>query len=198
MDQVLLAFRWYLVVQGFGFVALPVCLRVFRHLPDAGYGVSKPLGLLLSGWIFWILTSLGWIRNTEGGILVAQIALLAAGVALHLAKRSTDNPGTRSRTRFPWHSAIAVEVVFALGFVSWCLVRANMPRIQTAGGEKWMEIAFLQAILRSTRFPPHDPWLSGFAISYYYFGYVIVAMIARLAAVQASIAFNLAIATLLD
>jgi YYY domain-containing protein len=196
MDQVLLAFRWYLVVQGFGFVALPVSLRVFRHLPDAGYGVSKPLGLLLSGWIFWILTSLGWTRNTEGGIIVAQVALLAAGVALHLAKQSINDPGTRSRTQFPWHSAIAVEVVFALGFVSWCLVRAHMPRIQTAGGEKWMEIAFLQAILRSTSFPPHDPWLSGFAISYYYFGYVIVAMIARLAAVQASIAFNLAIATL--
>jgi uncharacterized membrane protein len=71
-----------------------------------------------------------------------------------------------------------------------------MPRIETAGGEKWMEIAFLNSILRSDTFPPHDPWLSGFAISYYYFGYVIIAMLARLAAVPPPIAFNLGIATL--
>ncbi len=44
-----------------------------------------------------------------------------------------------------------------------------------------MELAFINAILRSPAFPPHDPWLSGYAISYYYFGYVLVAMIARLA-----------------
>jgi uncharacterized membrane protein len=71
-----------------------------------------------------------------------------------------------------------------------------MPRIQTAGGEKWMETAFLRAILRSPTFPPHDPWLSGFAISYYYFGYVIIAMVTKLAAAPPAIAFNLGVPTL--
>jgi uncharacterized membrane protein len=71
-----------------------------------------------------------------------------------------------------------------------------MPRIQTAGGEKWMEIAFLRAILRAETFPPHDPWLSGYAISYYYFGYVLLAMIVRMAATPPSVAFNLGIASL--
>jgi YYY domain-containing protein len=71
-----------------------------------------------------------------------------------------------------------------------------MPRIETSGGEKWMEIAFINAVLRAPRFPPHDPWLSGFAISYYYLGYVIMAMVIRLAAVPATVGFNLGIATL--
>ena len=45
-----------------------------------------------------------------------------------------------------------------------------------------MEIAFINGILQSDHFPPQDPWLSGFGISYYYFGYVMMSMATRLAA----------------
>jgi uncharacterized membrane protein len=62
--------------------------------------------------------------------------------------------------------------------------------------EKPMEFAFLNAFLRSDTFPPHDPWLSGFAISYYYFGYLMMAMLARLSGVPSAVAFNLAITLL--
>jgi uncharacterized membrane protein len=59
-----------------------------------------------------------------------------------------------------------------------------------------MEFAFLNAIGRSPTFPPVDPWLSGYAISYYYFGYVMVSLVARLAIVAEPAAFNLGIAWL--
>ncbi|HET92366.1 MAG TPA: hypothetical protein ENN99_16750 [Chloroflexi bacterium] len=189
MAQALLALRWYLVVQFFGLTTLPLCLRLFRWLPDRGYTVSKPLGLLLTGWLFWLLTTFGWTRNTAGGILVAAALLVGTGVLLWWRD---GLPGAPSRELIQ-----AAELIFLLAFVVGCGVRANMPRIETAGGEKWMEIAFLRAILRAPTFPPHDPWLSGFAISYYYFGYLMIAMVTRLAAVPPSIAFNLAIATLL-
>jgi len=195
MSQALLALRWYLIVQAFGLAALPLCLRLFRHLPDHGYGISKPLGLLLTGWAFWLLTTLGWLHNTVGSVLVVM-ALLAT-IGLLLRYQASGNQQSASSVEYPASSIVlTTELLFALAFVAWCLVRAHMPRIQTAGGEKWMEIAFLRAILRSNVFPPHDPWLSGFAISYYYFGYVIVAMITRLAAVPPPIAFNLGIVTL--
>jgi YYY domain-containing protein len=190
--QSVLALRWYLIVQAFGLAALPLCLRLFRHLPDRGYGVSKPLGLLLSGWAFWLLATLGWVRNTAGGILVSLCTVAVAGLILYLTSRSANPPVDE----LSWRTILATEIVFTLSFAVWCIVRAHMPRIETSGGEKWMEIAFLRAILRSDTFPPHDPWLSGFAISYYYFGYVIMAMVTRLAGVLPSIAFNLGIATL--
>ena len=218
MSQILLAFRWYLVVQVFGLAALPLGLRLFRYLPDRGYGVSKPLGLLLAGWAFWLLTTFGWTHNTAGGILVALALLAVAGVAVgrRMEKKewrmengewrmengewrmeNGESPfAIRHSPCVDWRTVLVTEAVFLLAFASWCAVRASMPRIETAGGEKWMEIGFLRAILRSETFPPHDPWLSGFAISYYYFGYVIVAMLTRLAAVPPSIAFNLGIATL--
>jgi YYY domain-containing protein len=193
VPQVVLALRWYLVVQAFGLAAAPLCLRLFRHLPDRGYGVSKPLGLLLAGWLFWLLTTLGWLHNTAGGVLFALFVVALTGLALYLSNRPANQLTNRP---IPWRTILFAELVFALAFAAWCVVRAYMPRIETAGGEKWMEIAFLRAILRSDAFPPHDPWLSGFAISYYYFGYVIVAMVTRLAAVPPSIAFNLGIAML--
>ena len=57
-----------------------------------------------------------------------------------------------------------------------------------------MELAFINAILRSPAMPPHDPWLSGYSISYYYFGYVMVAMLANVSGAVAGIAFNLGLA----
>ncbi len=57
-----------------------------------------------------------------------------------------------------------------------------------------MELAFINAILHSPTFPPNDPWLSGYSISYYYFGYVIVAMIIKLSGVISGVGFNLAVA----
>ena len=57
-----------------------------------------------------------------------------------------------------------------------------------------MEFAFLNAVMTSETMPPRDPWLSGYNISYYYFGYVMMGMVATMTGVQASVAFNLAVA----
>jgi len=89
-----------------------------------------------------------------------------------------------------------VELLFALALLGWVIFKSYNPNLETAGGEKWMEIAFINATLRSDGFPPQDPWLSGFGISYYYFGYVLMAMVARLSGLRAAVAFNLFIPTL--
>lgn len=193
MGEVLLALRWYLILHLFGLAALPLCLWLFRRLPDQGYGFARQLGLLVGGWLFWLLTTLGWTHNTAGGILTALALLFLAGLLLHAFAKAPSPVPSRLPPR---QIIISTELLFVLSFALWCLVRAYMPRIETGGGEKWMEIAFLRAVLRSVTFPPYDPWLSGFAISYYYFGYVMMAMVTRLAAIPPSIAFNLGIATL--
>jgi YYY domain-containing protein len=187
--ELLFAFRWFLVLQLFGLAALPLTLSLLRYLPGRGYAFARPLGLLLGGWVFWCLGTLGWLPNTPGAVLVALALLLAAGVALWMRS-------PRAGASLSWRHVLVVEALLLAAFVGWCLVRAHMPRIETAGGEKWMEIAFLNAVLRAPRFPPQDPWLSGFAISYYYFGYVIVAMLVHLSAVPSTIGFNLGVATL--
>lgn len=189
MNEAVFALRWYLVLQLFGLAGLPLALRLFRHLPGRGYAFARPFGLLVGGWLLWLLSTFGWLPNTSGGILAALALLASGGIAWWL--RSDGH------ARLPsWRHVVAVEGVLLVGFAGWSIVRAHMPWIETAGGEKWMEIAFLNAVLRSPRFPPHDPWLSGFAISYYYFGYVLVGTLIRLSGVPATVGFNLGIATL--
>ena len=86
-------------------------------------------------------------------------------------------------------SILTIELLFFVLFVFWTLIRGMNPEV--AYTEKPMELAFINSILRSPAFPPQDPWLSGYAISYYYFGYVLIAMLTRVTGVASAIAFNL-------
>jgi hypothetical protein len=78
-------------------------------------------------------------------------------------------PGCASRARWDRRQA-----VFAIALFGWALPRHN-PQISAT--EKPMEFAFLNSILRDPALPPADPWLAGYDISYYYFGYVLMAML---------------------
>ena len=84
---------------------------------------------------------------------------------------------------------VTTEILFLLAFAFMAFVRAANP--EATGTEKPMELAFINAILRSPTFPPNDPWMSGYSISYYHFGYIMTAMLARLTGVSGNLAFNL-------
>jgi len=181
---------WWFVLQVLGLVALPIALRLFRHLPDRGYAFAKPLGLLLTGYLLWIGASFGFLSNTRTAMWFAM--LLVGLVSAWLWRR--DGEEMASSLRENWRAILATEIVFAVFFVGWAFVRAHNPAIDST--EKPMEIAFLNAILGSEGFPPYDPWMSGFGISYYYMGYLLVAVLTRLSGVIPTVGFNLAISSL--
>ncbi|MDP9374636.1 MAG: DUF2298 domain-containing protein [Chloroflexota bacterium] len=97
--------------------------------------------------------------------------------------------------RASWRYVLAAEALFIAAFLGYAWLRGYSPQIG-GPGEKPMEIGFLSAATRGTVMPPPDPWLSGHRINYYYLGYAIVAAVAKLTAIPASIAFNLGLATL--
>ena len=59
-----------------------------------------------------------------------------------------------------------------------------------------MDFAYFNAILKSTSFPPYDPWFAGGYINYYYYGYVIVGTPVKLLGIIPSIAYNFILPTL--
>ena len=190
-SDVLAALRWWLVLMVLGTAVTPLAFVIFRRLPDRGYAFTKMLGLLLVSYLFWITGSLGILGNNLGGILVSLLLVVALSTWLY---QREGNSELRQWLRHNRSQILITELVFALLFALWVWVRAQNPAI--AATEKPMEFAFLNSIGRSPSFPPLDPWLSGFAISYYYFGYVMTSIITRLAAVAEPIAFNLGIAWL--
>jgi len=88
------------------------------------------------------------------------------------------------------------ETLFTLAFLVFIIIRAYSPDIYWTGGEKLMDMSFINMILRSTSFPPVDPWLSGEPMQYYYFGYLVAANLIKLSNVLPSIGFNLGVATM--
>jgi YYY domain-containing protein len=179
-------FLWYLWMQAFAFAGWLVARPWLSNLPDRGYGISKALGILLGGFAYWLIVTLGLSPNGPGAVLFALILVALAGLGLRYVKRQTSNVN-----RPPSSALIATELLFALAFLACAVYRAYNPDIIEAGGEKFMESMYLNAIARSPSFPPNDAWLSGFSISYYYFGYIIMAMLKVISGVKSAIAFNL-------
>jgi len=192
MNEVLAVFLWWLIIEILGLIALPLTVRLFRHLPDRGYALAKPLGLLSVSYVLWIGATFGLLHNNVGGIVFSILAVGAFSWWFYTRGKKDGNLLALLRERS--RAIVASEVLFTLAFGLWAIYRAYNPEI--AGTEKPMEFGFLNAILRSETFPPHDPWLSGFAISYYYFGYLMMAVLTKLSGVPSNIAFNLAIALL--
>ena len=199
-SDIFAAVKWWAVLSILGLAALPLTMQLLGRLPDKGYAFSKMVGLLIVSYIFWLLGSLGVLGNNLGSIIFALIFLVVlSGLALRNQRKKTaenpeQSPSFRSWLRDHWGYVITAELVFLLVFAIWVAIRAQNPMISAT--EKPMEFAFLNSVGRSQSFPPLDPWLSGFAISYYYFGYIMTSVITRLAFVPEFIGFNLAVAWL--
>jgi YYY domain-containing protein len=197
-SEIMAAARWWLVLFILGLAALPLAYTLLARLPDRGYAFTKMLGLLLVTYLFWLLGSLGFLANSLGGILFALGLVTAVSLIVYLQARpgslAAGEPTLSQWLRRHGRYVLLTELVFAAIFVLWVWARSQNPAILHT--EKPMEFAFLNGVSRSPLFPPLDPWLSGYAISYYYFGYVMTSVLARLAAVPEAIAFNLAVAWL--
>ena len=153
---------WWLWITLAGAAALPLSLALLGGLPDKGYTLARPIGMLLVTTVYWLLGSYGFLENTSGGIALSWFLVLIASIVIY--RRSET--GTRlavfwrdSRMQF-----LAAELLFIALFFAWALYRAHQNDI--LGTEKPMELAFLSATQRSASFPPADPWMSGYAISY--------------------------------
>lgn len=186
MSDALGMLSWYLVISLVGIGALPLAYRFFNRLPGRGLTLARPLGLLIWAYLFWLFNSLGILQNDPGGQIAAFAGLLLISyLTTRGGKFNEMRAWLKAARRDIWIS----EALFLVFFIGWALVRGMNP--EAAYTEKPMELAFINSILRSPTFPPQDPWLSGYAISYYYFGYVMIAMLTRITGVAASVGFNL-------
>ncbi len=181
---------WWLMVTLCGAAVWPLLWRVLASLPDRGYLLSRAAGLLLVTVLYWLLGTLGFIRADSGGAMLAL--LLVAGFALAALRTLPDLAGQRSTLRTWWQehrtAVIIGEVLFIALFVGWCAVRAHQNNLVTT--EKPMDLAFTASVWRGDSLPPQDPWLSGYAISYYYLGYVMAGTLSKVSGVYPSMGYN--------
>ncbi len=185
---------WYLALQVMALAAVPLCWRVLRGLPDRGYAVAKTVGLLIPAWFAWLLASLRVVDFGRDPV-IAGIAVTALLSILAVGRRWRDFAGDLRRK---WREILFAEVLFLAAFFAFAWLRSKNPDLwhPWRGGEKPMEFAYFNAIIRSTHFPPYDPWFAGGYLNYYYFGWAILAAVVRLTGVVPEIAFNVSVAAL--
>ena len=179
---------WWLIVQALGWTAWPLAFRALRWLPDRGYMLAKPLGLLLVSYMLWLLASLRVLPNNLLGIAVAWLIVAAVGLIVYRRRSSLDD-SLLATLRQHARLLVAYEVLFAVALIAWVIFRAHVP--DAVSGEKPMELTFFNAIARSDFFPPHDPWLAGFNIAYYYFGYVMLSLLRQVSGAGAGVTLSL-------
>jgi YYY domain-containing protein len=182
---------WWLAVVVVGLATWPVTFVIFRHLSDRGYILAKSLGLIIVAYLVWISASLRLLRNSLFTIVLALVLLSLLSFYLFRRHREEMVVFWRDKRRL----ILLNEALFAGAFLLFVVIRMLNPDLWQPwlGGEKPMEFAFLNAILKSPYFPPYDPYYAGGYINYYYYGQFIVGLVIKLTGVMPSVAFNLAI-----
>lgn len=185
---------WWGTLLIFGWAAWPLLFVLFPGLADRGYGFAKLGGLLLVGWLSWYVASVRIPLWSQGGILLALgvVAILSAAFAWP-QRRALRDYLRQHGARLLW-----IEVITLLAFAFFLIIRLTNPDLwhPSFGGEKPMDFAYFNGVLRSTVFPPIDPWHANGYINYYYWGYVLVGSPVLLLGIEPSIAYNLIIPTL--
>ena len=153
--------------------------------------LAKLLGILVVSLVAWMLASLQWMAFSFGAVVVGIGAVaLASCVALVFTWSSFW-----SFFRERWRVIAICELVFIAAFLAFVVVRMANPDLwhQWQGGEKPMDTAYLNAVLKSSFMPPYDPWYAGGYLNYYYWGQFIVASFIHMTGIDTAVAVNLAV-----
>lgn len=183
-------FAWWVASTLLGLLAVPYAFATFTRLPDRGVAFARPFGLLLTTYLMWVASIDGLIPNGRGAAMLATLVVALGGLALFRRHR----PELLAFVRTNLRTLALYEAVFLLSFVAWAVIRAYNPQLDST--EKPMDLAMLTSTTRSLSMPPLDPWLSGFTVNYYYFGYLLMAVLNHLAGTAPYVGFNLALAFL--
>lgn len=180
---VYLTFAWPAVF------AAPVLRRAFPKLPDGGVAIARPIAWLLIAWFAWFLPSLSLAPYGTPLVLVGAALLAAGGIWCAIQDRREWGEIFR---RHGWAillgEAIGIAVfVFFVWDVQW------NGDVHPAA-ERFMDYAILERLGLTRTFPPLDAWMAGKTLQYYYYGYVVMDVLRRLAGMELRWFFNLAIA----
>jgi YYY domain-containing protein len=181
---------WFILIELLALSAVPLLWRVLPFLADRGYGAAKIFSLAFIGYFAWLVASLKLAPFERPLLLLVWLVLLAASFAATWRSRGVLREWLVRERRL----VLTTEAVFVAGFALFAWIRAANPDLwhPVFGGEKPMNFAYLNAIVKSDYFPPYDPWFAGGIINYYYFGLVLVAVPIKLTGIMPEIAFNLA------
>lgn len=196
--------QWWFTLLLLGVSCLPITGLLFSGFRDGGFIFSKAIGLAVSGWLMWALSSLHILKFTRTSCVIAVILILAINVAVWyltgkvqsvkdwVAKVTAKSENTASQKAV---LALTFELVFLVLMIAGCYVKCFKP--EAYGTEKFMDYGFMTSMMRSDYMPPEDFWASGTNLNYYYMGQFMATFITKLSGVTVNDGYNLALMMLM-
>ena len=217
--------NWYFVIFLVGIIFLPLTKKIFSHFFDGGYAFSKILGILLTSYTVWLLSSIKIVAFSQLTIFAVLVVWLVTNLLIfksQILSTKLQISSNCQKSNFKQNSLglkfrilslfgisnlefrifLFEELLFLLALLFWSWVRGHEPSIH--GLEKFMDFGFINSILNSQFFPPQDMWLAqasdprytqGFFINYYYFGHYVTAFLTKLTGILPEITYNLMLST---
>ncbi|MEY2818544.1 MAG: hypothetical protein RL275_2007 [Chloroflexota bacterium] len=183
---------WYAFIFVLGLFAYPIARLALPGLKQYSYALGRIVGLVLMAWLAWMGGSIG-VPYTRLSIGVAFALVVVTGVGLWMRRKEQFKEDWTSHRQF----FVMAEIVFLAFFLIDLLIRVGNPDMwhPAKGGERPMDFSYFNAVLKSTSFPPYDPWYAGGYINYYYYGFVMAGTPVKLLGIVPSIAYNFILPT---
>lgn len=184
----------FLIFELFTFIGLPLVFLIFKNFSDKGFPFAKIAALVIVAYIAWLGSSLNILQFTRPTLL-AIVFVLSVVSLIYIIKNWEE---LKDFLNQKWKLLLFEEIFFWTFFILFLLIRNGNPDLwhPAMGGEKPMDFAFLNAIIKTKTFPPYDPWFAGGVINYYYFGQFLIATLIKITAIIPSIFYNIALAFL--
>ncbi len=176
------AAQFYLAMTLLALAALPLAAYIRPGRTAGAWALARCIAMPLVALVAFLFASAGlpW----GGPALIAGLAVLVA-LSGTLALRT---PRVRRVLRRP-SGLLRDEALYLALFVVVLTIRAWDADLY--GLEKFMNIAFVNALYHAPALPPPDPWLAGMTINYYYFGHATVALASLMSGQPTDLATNL-------
>jgi len=170
--------RWLVWLSVATMLARPLARLL---LPDDGGGwiMARLLAWVIVGWVPWCLASFS-IVDFETSAMVGVLALALLALRSGLGPRDL-------------RGMLTAEGAFLLAF--WFGLAARLAHPDLTGLEKFTDMGFLTAAMRSDVMPPQDAWFAGHTLNYYYVGQAMAGAWGNLAGVAPDHAYQLSMAT---
>lgn len=188
--------RWFLTVFLVGISFYPLAACLFRKFSDKGYFFGKVLGIVISGWLVWVLSSIHLVKFTAVScyVILGLCALVNYGLAVYLCRkkkiRLPEFFGLTDGSAVP-AKALWYEVFFFVLFAALTYLKCFNP--EANGTERFMDYGFMTSMMKSSYMPPEDFWFSGTSLNYYYLGQFFATYLTKLSGITVNYGYNLAL-----
>jgi len=187
--------QWWGILAAIGIIYIPLTTLLFSSFHDKGYLFSKAIGLALTGYFLWFLSSFHILKFTLLSCVICVLigVLLNIGLFLYLMKKQCKDD-SKKYALFDIKNKeidhiIFEELLFFAVFLLFTYVRGFKPEAYET--EKFMDYGFMTSMMRSDYMPPQDFWFSGTKLNYYYVGQFFATFLTKLSMVKVSVGYNL-------